>query len=136
MTKIETSTSIRAENLIPGNLIRRKDNCLKPANQALPAPTINENDAAEYDPTVKYEGEPDYIYIDFDKQTWQNKVLRSIYQILKHIHVSIWFYFIPFSSLFLSYWIPYYLDAKVEDNLDESIMNQIAVNDDMQQLNL
>ena len=136
LTKIETTTSIRAENLIEVNKIRREGNRLEAANQALPPPTINENNAAEQAPTVKYEGEPDYIYIDFGKQTWQNKVLRSIYQILKHIHVGIWFYFIPFSSLFLSYWIPYYLDAKVEDNLDESIMNQNAVDGDMQQLNL
>ena len=46
LTKIETSTSIRAENQIEGNLIRREDNRLEPADQALPAPTNNEVNAA------------------------------------------------------------------------------------------
>ena len=54
-----------------------------------------------------YDREPDYIYVDTWQLEWGTKFARVIYASFKIIYASIWFYFIPFSCLYLSYVIPY-----------------------------
>ena len=51
-------------------------------------------------------GEPEYIYVNFWERSWGNKIARIIYSICKIVYVTLWFYFIPFTSIYLSYYIP------------------------------
>ena len=50
---------------------------------------------------------PEFIYIDFKARTCGNKMARLFYQLMKAFYTVIWFYFVPFSILFLSFFIPY-----------------------------
>ena len=36
-------------------------------------------------------------------RTWWNWICRVVYTCLKFIFASVWFYFIPFSSIYLSF---------------------------------
>ena len=52
------------------------------------------------------EGRPEFIYVDPSKLPWSRWFFRKIYTLLHAFFASFWFYFIPFSSIFLSYSIP------------------------------
>ena len=56
----------------------------------------------------------EYIYIDFhERTTVTNKVARVFYLLLYALYCSVWYYFIPFTSIILSYQLPkYYEDTK------------------------
>lgn len=105
LTKIEVTTSRNARFEIEGNLFHREQINLEEDTNAQAAGNT-EGDAAVKDEN-KFEGEPKYLFIYFWDRSFANKLIRIVYNILKMIHVSFWFYFIPFSSLFLSYQIPY-----------------------------
>lgn len=48
-----------------------------------------------------------YIHIEFSKRpTFMNKCARLIYLIMYSLFASIWFYFIPFASIYISYAVP------------------------------
>lgn len=50
---------------------------------------------------------PEYIYIEFSKRpTFMNKVARVLYLILYSLFAAVWFYFIPFTSIYISYAVP------------------------------
>ena len=50
---------------------------------------------------------PEYIHIDFsNRPSFMNKVARVLYLILYSLFASIWFYFIPFTSIYISYAVP------------------------------
>ena len=50
------------------------------------------------------------------KRTCGNRIAFLVYRFFKLILISIWFYLVPFLALFLSYWVPYMLDAPADDN--------------------
>jgi len=50
------------------------------------------------------EGEPEFIYVDFNKdRTVVNKAARLIYAVTHALYVSFFFYFAPFFSIIISY---------------------------------
>ena len=53
------------------------------------------------------ETRPEYIYVDPSKLPWGRWFLRKVYTAVHALFASFWFYFIPFSSIFLSYSIPH-----------------------------
>ena len=50
---------------------------------------------------------PEFIYVDASKLPWGRWFLRKVYTALHALFASFWFYFIPFSSIFLSFSIPH-----------------------------
>ena len=48
------------------------------------------------------------------ERSWGNKLARIIYTLNKMVYVTAWFYFMPFGVVYLSYYIPYYGFAEVE----------------------
>ena len=63
-----------------------------------------ENDKKEF------ENEPEYIFIDNRK--WGNFFARCWYKVCLVFFASVWYYFVPFYSLVLSYWIPAFFGDK------------------------
>ena len=57
-----------------------------------------------------YDKPPEYIYVNYQdpRMRWTTRFYRVVYFSLKTFHSSVWFYFIPFTSLYLSYAIPYH----------------------------
>ena len=50
---------------------------------------------------------PEYIHIDFsNRPTFGNKVARMCYLVLYSLFAAVWFYFIPFTSIYISYSVP------------------------------
>ena len=49
------------------------------------------------------------------KRTWGNRIARAFYCFLRFFYVSFWFYFVPFTSLFCSYQIPYIYSGAIPD---------------------
>ena len=48
-----------------------------------------------------------YNYINFWKdRSCGNKMARIVYILMKTFYATVWFYFIPFSVIYLSYFIP------------------------------
>lgn len=70
---------------------------------------VDKKDGEEEESGLKpVEGEPEFIYIDFRRdRSCKNKLARMMYVLLRMFFASIWFYFIPFVSIYLSYSIPY-----------------------------
>ena len=67
----------------------------------------DDNDEAEDEQKAIHKA-PKYIYIEFGKRpTIGNKFARLVYVSMYSLFCSVWFYFIPFVSIFLSYQIPY-----------------------------
>ena len=59
---------------------------------------------------------PEYIYVDPSKLPWGRYLLRKVYTAVHALFASFWFYFIPFSSILLSYSIPHgYNEAYYSD---------------------
>ncbi len=55
---------------------------------------------------------PKYIHIEFSKRpTFMNKCARILYKIFYALFASIWFYFIPFFSIYISYAVPSWFGA-------------------------
>ena len=50
---------------------------------------------------------PEFIYVDSSKLPRERWFLRKVYTALHALFASFWFYFIPFSSILLSYSIPH-----------------------------
>ena len=59
---------------------------------------------------------PTYIYLEFHERTCCNKFGRFVYIIFKTFQASVWYYFIPFTSIFFSYQLPYFLGAYDDDH--------------------
>ena len=53
------------------------------------------------------ESRPKYIYVDEKLFTWGRWFHRKLYTIVHALFASFWFYFVPFSSILLSYTIPF-----------------------------
>ena len=51
--------------------------------------------------------EPEYIYVCWEKRKWGNKIARLIYMFVKTMYATFWYYFAPFSCLYLSFFLPY-----------------------------
>ena len=61
--------------------------------------------------------EPEFIHVSLSSRTCNNWVLYVVYRFFRIFYASFWFYFIPFSTIFISYWLPYYL---VGQDLEEA----------------
>ena len=72
----------------------------------------------DHDEATIYERQPLHFYIDFtDDRTCGGKTARLLYIFLRWFFASIWFYFIPFSCLYLAYAIPFvYTDSEASRN--------------------
>lgn len=66
-----------------------------------------------------------YIYLDNSERTWLNWTCRFIYNILKTIHTFVWFYFLPFSIIYLSYSVPYGM-IEAADAADADVVDPAA----------
>ena len=53
-------------------------------------------------------GEPDYICMDWSERSFGNKVARAFYKAMRVVFASVWFYYIPFTSILLSYSVPHF----------------------------
>lgn len=53
---------------------------------------------------------PTHMKVIFSERSCLNKVLFSIYRIMRFFFVAVWFYFIPFVAMFASYAIPWYFN--------------------------
>ena len=51
-----------------------------------------------------------------------NKIAFMIYRVLRAIYVSFWFYFLPFTIIFASYYVPYILQTR-EDQKNAAAIN-------------
>ena len=47
--------------------------------------------------------------MSFSSRTCANKFLYYLYRMFRIFYASFWFYFTPFSTIFISYWLPYFL---------------------------
>ena len=74
------------------------------ASPAVPEEDYDENKA------------PEYIYVDMKSRTCGNKIARIFYNVFKSLHASVWFYFLPFAAIFLSYSIPNSFDKPTVDD--------------------
>ena len=57
---------------------------------------------------------PKTVYISFKDRTCGNKVCRMLYKLFKIFYVCFWFYFSPFTILFLSYYLPFIMSEYSE----------------------
>lgn len=55
---------------------------------------------------------PTHIRVDFWSRTWGNMWLYLIYRLFRFAFVTFWFYFVPFFTMVLSYWLPSYFNNK------------------------
>lgn len=86
---------------------------------AAPAKEESESDKDEKAGPSKIKGEPEFIYIDFwNNRTCGQKVARGFYVFLRMFFASVWFYFIPFVSIYLSFAIPYQFVGIDTDDAD------------------
>jgi len=53
------------------------------------------------------------------ERTLRNKMARIVYCLFKGLHVSVWYYFLPFSCIFLSYVVPHKMGQNPEDPVVE-----------------
>ena len=109
ITLIETTTSQDARfcrnRIDSDNSEYQRDNArdLTTANDGITVQAVAEQDCSFI--TKK----PEYIYIDRKDRPWGNWLARMLYHFLKTVHTSVWFYFLPFSVIYLSYIVPYTL---------------------------
>ena len=69
-----------------------------------------------------YDKEPDYIHFGWDDRDLKNKVARSVYVIFKTFFAVFWFYFVPFSCLYLSFAIPFkFTDSEASQHVIDPI---------------
>ena len=110
LLKIQVTTSRFANIKLPQHkLDRREENeVADPVAEASDAASftsaqLSANDRNENPMHIP----PEYIFIDFsDRPSFGNKVARVLYLILYSLFAAIWFYFIPFTSIYISYAIP------------------------------
>lgn len=50
---------------------------------------------------------PEFICINWRDRSLGNKIGRLIYKLFRVLFASIWFYYIPFISIFMSYAVPF-----------------------------
>ena len=55
---------------------------------------------------------PISIKIDRADRTWMHIILNINYKIIKDVNTSLWFYFAPIYTLYISYFLPYYLGSE------------------------
>ena len=105
--KIECTTSNYAKMRVPGNKLRRAK---MEENAAIVDPTAvkAEESSDEERSRQVIDGEPDYILIKQRERTCCNWLARVFYRIFKTFFASIWFYFVPFYCIVLSFQIPVY----------------------------
>ena len=53
------------------------------------------------------EEKPEFIFVNPSNMSWGKWFLRKVYTAVHALFASFWFYFIPFSSIFLSFSIPH-----------------------------
>ena len=63
----------------------------------------------------KIEGEPEFIHMEWKQRSCGNKFARFLYKCCDVIINSVWYYFVPFTSIFLSYQIPHRYGQNPED---------------------
>lgn len=116
ITQIQVTSSQYARHKLPGNLrvppkaAEQRDEAKDEGNQML-SEAANDVTAKEFDFNDPMDIAPKYIYIDNSSRTWLNWTCRMVYNLLKTIHTSVWFYFLPFSVIYLSYIVPYRLSG-------------------------
>ena len=63
---------------------------------------------------------PERIWIDFWKtRNFENKIMYSIYKFVRVIHVSIWFYFLPFLMLIFNYAQTWFIEQPGEREVQQ-----------------
>ena len=68
------------------------------------------------------EQKPTKVYIGINwwsDRTLYQKVLSFIYRLLKILHASAWFYFIPIAPVILSFSLPYHLQQRGNECLKD-----------------
>ena len=69
-----------------------------------------------------FDREPDYIYFDWNMRDRSNKCARLTYKLFKAFFASVWFYFIPFACLYLSFAIPFkFTDSEASKHVIDPI---------------
>ena len=57
-----------------------------------------------------------YIHLSFKERTLLGKLLAMVYRAYKLLYVSFWFYFLPFTALLGSFFIPYFVKSLRSEN--------------------
>jgi len=55
---------------------------------------------------------PSTIYLDYSARESGNKFLYCVYRVIRVLHVSLWFYTLPFMFLVVMYMTPVYVQWK------------------------
>ena len=58
-------------------------------------------------PGEEVENQPEYICLEWRDRKWSNLLAFGVYRFLRWIYVSLWFYYLPFIVIPLSYFVPY-----------------------------
>jgi len=75
------------------------------------------SEAREY-----YDREPDYVHFPWAKRDWANGCARGTYVVFKTFFACFWFYFVPFSCLYLSFAIPFkFTDSEAAQHVVDPI---------------
>ena len=109
LLKVEVSTSAKANMKLHEHKLRNREerNVNDPTDDINNlADDLSENlSDDEKDPN---DIAPQYIHIEFSKRPGcLNKTARIVYRILYALFCSFWFYFLPFTCIWLSYAVPY-----------------------------
>ena len=72
-----------------------------------------------------FDREPNYIHFGWDNRDNLNKCARLTYLCFKTFFASVWFYFIPFACLYLSFAIPFHF---TDSDVSEHAVDPLTVN--------
>ena len=105
--KVSVTTSSRAKYHIEGN---KTD-------------SFREEEGEEKEGNKQYyDREPNYIYFAWESRTCVNKCARLTYVISKTFFACFWFYFVPFTCLYLSFAIPFkFTDSEASQHVIDPI---------------
>lgn len=71
---------------------------------------------------------PTHIRVFFSQRSFVNKLLYLLYKFFRFNFVAVWFYFVPFFAMILSYLLPWYL--RRYHPLSEAEMDALNAADD------
>ena len=111
--KIETTTSNFAKMRVPGNKLRKDPIA---AEKALVDPTATNQEPPQTNQKNFIQAQPHFIHISSYDRTCGNKLARGYYKAVYIFNASLWFYFVPFYSIMMSFLIPMW-SAQMKANL-------------------
>ena len=90
---IQTTTSYKARHRVKDNRTKKLVvETLKPLNQ-------------ECENAI-----PPYVKFEWVQRTLGNKIVYSLYRLLKVFFVSVWFYYAPFLALLFNFIVPLFIE--------------------------